>query len=77
LEESAANRYSWNPVGESVELVVDITKEELERERKIYCDCGYLDEKNPKDQPEYTEETYIKEIDTFVHKHGWKKSQQA
>lgn len=59
------------PIGEPVELDIDVTEEELEKERKIWCNCGYLEEENPKDDPEYTDGAYIKEIDTHVNKHGW------
>lgn len=60
-----------NPIGEPTELDIDITEEEWKKDHQLFCSCGYLEEENPQDVPEYTESAYIKEINEYVNKHGW------
>lgn len=57
-----------NPL-ETVELDIDMSNEELQRELMIYCTCGYLDE-NPDDTAVYTEGAVIEGVGPVNH-HGW------
>ena len=59
-----------NPIGKNEKVSLDISKKDIEKEMKIYCDCGYLEEKDPVLQPKYVTKKKIKDVG-WVHHHGW------
>ena len=58
------------PVGDAKTVSLNMSEEDLEKEMKIYCDCGYLEEKNPVLQPKYVTRKKIKDVG-WVNHHGW------